>query len=88
MSRWLLRNRWLFPGWKAILCRAWSVWATGLTIIFAAGEVALPLLHDSVADALKGWCAVAAGVCAAGSIALRLIPQRGLSLAQVSEAKE
>jgi hypothetical protein len=74
---------WLFPNWQNLLLRAWSVRLTLLSAMFAAGEVALPLAvaHELVEPGWRGWCSIAAGVCAGGSIIARLIPQKGLSVA-------
>jgi hypothetical protein len=41
----------------------------------------LAVAHDLVEPGWRGWCAIAAGVCAFGSIIARLIPQKGLSVA-------
>jgi hypothetical protein len=68
----------LIPDWRRIVRKAWSVKAMILTAIFACGEIALPLLHQSIAEDLQGWCALAAGLCAMGSVILRIMPQAEL----------
>jgi hypothetical protein len=68
----------LLPDWRRIVRKAWSVKAMILTALFAGGEIALPLLHQSIAEDFQGWCALAAGLCAMGSVILRIMPQAEL----------
>jgi hypothetical protein len=68
----------LIPDWRRIVRKAWSVKAMILSAFFAGGEIALPLLHSTIAEDFQGWCAIAAGLCAMGGVILRIMPQAKL----------
>lgn len=63
----------LYPNWKEILTKAWSIRFIVLAGILSGLEIILPLFHESIP---KNLFAALSFVCVSAAFAARLIAQR------------
>jgi hypothetical protein len=64
----------LHTDWQLILRKAWSIKLAALGILFAVGDVVLPLFGDAIS---RNTFALLVGANAAGTLISRLISQDG-----------
>lgn len=67
------------PNWKAILTRAWSMWAMALAVLFSAAEAALQLLSPDALGVPPGVFSALAAFTTAGAMLFRLLSQKGVT---------
>ena len=65
----------LYPNWKVILKKAWSVRFNAIAIFFACAEYLLPYYADSFQ---KGMFAILSIIAIAGGMLSRLVYQKNL----------
>lgn len=69
----------LIPNWKAVLTRAWSMWAMALAVLFSAAEAALQILSPEFLGIPPGIFAGLAAFITSGAMLFRLLSQKGIT---------
>ena len=63
----------LYPNWRAILRKAWSIRLAALATVFSVGQIVIPLYADVLP---RNLFAILTALCAAGVILVRLVWQQ------------
>jgi hypothetical protein len=68
----------LYPNWKTLIKKAWSLRFMAVAGLLSGCEVALPFMSEYVPQGLRGWFAGLALVLTAAAFWARLVAQKAI----------